>query len=205
MTQAMMVAASPASPTQRRRPRRVATRSSGPSRSRRGEDVQEPDVRGGRRESSRGRSRRRAPSGRCSRVLDLLGEEGHVVPGIRREERADRGDGEGPEERQGQLGRRRRFHETEPRRRFREKQAARRPTSERTLAVVKTFWSRAPSPTLVVFHQVRNTMTRIATSSTGDSRRNFSQPDVLRRDRVDEDRERYLAKATPTAAIVRSG
>jgi len=74
--------------------------------------------------------------------------------------------------------------------------------SERILAVVKTFWRRAPFSTLVVFHQVRTAMTRMAMSSTGDSRRNFIWSQTCSEETACTRTPRYLANATPTAAIV---
>ena len=82
------------------------------------------------------------------------------------------------------------------------KQTERRPTSERTLAAVKTFWSLAPFSTLVVFHHVRSPISRIATISRGVTLRNFALKKTCFEETAGTSTPRYFANATATAAIV---
>ena len=82
------------------------------------------------------------------------------------------------------------------------KQTAIRPRSERTFAEVKTFWRVATFRTLVVFHQVRKAIRAMATSSTGESRRNRAWKKTCFEETAGRRTPRYFAKATPTAASV---
>jgi hypothetical protein len=93
-------------------------------------------------------------------------------------------------------------HETFPSCPPARKHTDRRPTRERTFAAVKTFWRRAPFSTLVVFHQVRRAISRIATTSSGVMLRNFALKNTCFEEMAGMRTPRYFANATATAAIV---
>ena len=82
------------------------------------------------------------------------------------------------------------------------KHTDRRPMSDSTFAAVKTFCSRAPFWTLVVFHQVRSATRRMAMISRGVMLRNAALKKTCLLETAGMSTPRYFAKATATAAIV---